>query len=79
MTKKTDLKREITYDIRQMREILTNMERYVKNGVPQEMAMVATFFHVLKYHLKDGDLSPESIELTLNLKHKEFLQTQNED
>lgn len=79
MTKKTDLKREITHDIRQMRDILNNMEGYVKAGDPKHMAMVATFFHVLRYHLKNGDLSPESIELTLNLKHKEFLQTQNED
>ena len=79
MTKKIDLKREITHDIRQMRDILNNMEEYVRAGNPKHMAMVATFFHVLRYHLKDGDLSPESIDLTLNLKHQEFLKTQHED
>ena len=71
--KTKDMKRMIAHDIRQMRDILNTMEGYVKGGDPKHMAMVATFFHVLRHHLKDGDLTPENVDLVLNLKHNEFL------
>jgi hypothetical protein len=78
VTKKTDLKKQILRDIRETREVINQMERYARGGNPQHMAMVATFFHVLRHHMTLGDLTPENIDLYLNIKHQEFLRTQGE-
>ena len=79
MTKKTELKRTIIHDIKEMRTILSSMEERVKSNDPYQLALAATFFDLLKYHIEDGDLKPEAIDLALNLKHHEFLRQREEE
>ncbi len=78
MTKKSDLKRTIIHDIKEMRYILNSVEERARTNNPYQMALAATFFHILKYHIQEGDLTPESIDLALNLKHQEFLRQSGE-
>ena len=79
MTRKSELKRTIIHDIKEMRTILSSMEQRVKSNDPYQLALAATFFHLLKHHIESGDLTPEAIDLALNIKHHEFLRQREEE
>ena len=78
MTKKSDLKRTIIHDIKEMRYILNSVEERARTNDPYQMALAATFFHIPKYHIQEGDLTVENIDLALNIKHQEFLRQSGE-
>ncbi len=67
-----DIKRKCVREMAEMREVIRSMEEHVHSGQLYHLMMVSTFFDTLRYHLKDGDLRPENIDLILNLKQKEL-------
>lgn len=69
----------IVHDIKEMRFILNSIEERARTNNPYQMALAATFFHVLKYHIELGDLTPEAIDLALNIKHHEFLRQSGDE
>jgi lipoprotein NlpI len=78
LTRKSELKRAIIQDIKEIRAILTSMEQRARSNDAYQLALSSTFFYLLKHHLEEGDLTPEFIDLALNLKHHEFLRQQEE-
>lgn len=66
-----NLKRKCLRNMVEMRDVLRNMDNYIHSGNPTHLMMVSTFFDTLRHHLTDGDLTPENIDLILNLKLSE--------
>lgn len=61
-------KREAKKNLKEARAILFCMESYLEGKEQQALDMACAFFHVLNYHLEQGDLRPHHVHLAALLR-----------
>lgn len=70
---------EVIAQLKNVRKLLDQMEQGVKTRQPECVYPAYVFMHTLAYHLREGDLTPESIELHHELMHWNMRTRQQEN
>lgn len=68
MSESKELRRMARANAKNARAILSQMEQYVDGKDELPRAFAYAFFHVLGYHLEEGDLQPSNIHLAALLR-----------
>jgi hypothetical protein len=54
--------------IKEIKDVIKHMEGYVNSDNEKAIMLAHSFFHVLTYHMKEGDLEPKNVHLTALLR-----------
>ena len=61
-------KKEAKKAIKEIKNVINHMEDYINSDNPKAIMLAHSFFHVLTYHMKQGDLEPKNVHLTALLR-----------
>jgi hypothetical protein len=64
MSNEKNRRREAKRKLRDARAVLAHMDKYLDSKNTKAIDLACAFFHVLNYHLEEGDLMPTNIHMT---------------
>lgn len=62
------MRREAKKSLKGMKRVLDLMDAYLNSANPHSIKVASAFFTMLKYHMHDGDLVPENVQLAALLR-----------
>ncbi len=54
--------------LKEVHRIIKKMEQYLDSSSAHAVEMGASFLHIMKYHIEEGDLMPDNINLAALLR-----------